>query len=237
MRLYVNGDSHAAAAEAVNPHCFAEDDGNFGYLGRAPHPDNAKHSWARRLSDVLKCPLYLDAEAASSNDRILRTTRDWMVKQRRWLSETLVIIQWSTWEREEWFINNQWYQVNASGIDHVPPDHVMRYKRWIADINWNKCRNRAHTAIWDFHQELKNLGVRHIFFNGNSDFSAVEPDRRKDWGAAYIGPYAAEMTYDSWLRQQGYHTVSPESWHFGEDAHAAWSRFVLQYIVSNNLMV
>ena len=27
MILYVNGDSHTAAAEAVNPHCFAEDDG------------------------------------------------------------------------------------------------------------------------------------------------------------------------------------------------------------------
>jgi hypothetical protein len=237
MRLYVNGDSHAAAAEAVNPHCFAEDDGNYFYLGRAPHPDNAKHSWARRLSDVLKCPLYLDAESASSNARIIRTTREWIAKQRPWLSETLMIIQWSTWEREEWFIDNRWYQVNASGIDHVPSDHVMRYKRWITDINWAKCRNKSHAMIWDFHEELLQSGIQHIFFNGNNDLSGIDIDRRKNWGTSYIGPYDPEMTYDFWLRQQGFQTVLPDSWHFGPDAHAAWSHFMLQYIVSNNLMV
>jgi len=32
MILYVNGDSHTAAAEAVNPHAFAEDDRNLQYL-------------------------------------------------------------------------------------------------------------------------------------------------------------------------------------------------------------
>jgi hypothetical protein len=40
MILYVNGDSHTAAAEAVNPHAFAEDDSALFYLGRAPHPEN-----------------------------------------------------------------------------------------------------------------------------------------------------------------------------------------------------
>ena len=40
MILYVNGDSHAAAAEAVNPHAWAMDDGLFYGLGRMPHPDN-----------------------------------------------------------------------------------------------------------------------------------------------------------------------------------------------------
>ena len=29
MILYVNGDSHTAAAEAVNPYAFAEDDGQY----------------------------------------------------------------------------------------------------------------------------------------------------------------------------------------------------------------
>ena len=50
MRIYVNGDSHTAAAEAVNQHAFAEDDGRYFYLGRAPHPANKRVSWAQRLS-------------------------------------------------------------------------------------------------------------------------------------------------------------------------------------------
>jgi hypothetical protein len=38
MILYVNGDSHTAAAEAVNPHAFAEDDPiALFYMGRALH--------------------------------------------------------------------------------------------------------------------------------------------------------------------------------------------------------
>ena len=40
MILYVNGDSHTAAAEAVNPHAWAMDDGELFYMGRAPHPAN-----------------------------------------------------------------------------------------------------------------------------------------------------------------------------------------------------
>ena len=45
MLLYVNGDSHAAAAEAVNAHAFAEDDSEFFYMGRAPHPANRSWGW------------------------------------------------------------------------------------------------------------------------------------------------------------------------------------------------
>ena len=40
MILYVNGDSHAAGAEAATPHGFAEDDGECWGMGRQPHPDN-----------------------------------------------------------------------------------------------------------------------------------------------------------------------------------------------------
>ena len=47
MILYVNGDSHTAAAEAVNPHAFAMDDRPLFYLGRAPHPDNVSVSWGK----------------------------------------------------------------------------------------------------------------------------------------------------------------------------------------------
>jgi hypothetical protein len=44
------------------------------------------------------------------------------------------------------------------------------------------------------------------------------------------------MTWDQWLRRNGHDTVSPNSWHFGEAAHGAWARFMLQYIVNNKLI-
>ena len=79
MILYVNGDSHAAAAEAVNAHAFAEDDPALFYLGRAPHPKNLAVSWGKVLSLALRSGFRCDAESASSNSRIIRTTREWLM--------------------------------------------------------------------------------------------------------------------------------------------------------------
>lgn len=235
MILYVNGDSHTAAAEAVNPHAFAEDDGDFFYMGRAPHPSNLQVSWGKQLSGLIKAGLKCDAESASSNTRILRTTREWL-KTRPTNTEILMIIQWSTWERQEWLIDGVYYQVNASGIDDVPASWVPRYKKWITEIDWQQATEQAHGEIWLLHQELKDLSIPHVFFNGNSNFGSIAMDQRHDWGVNYVDPYDPKMTWDQWLRNNGYDTVSPKSYHFGPDAHAAWARFMLQYVVRNKLL-
>ena len=75
MILYVNGDSHSAGAEAVNHHCFAQDDTLFQPGGRRPHPDNLKVSYGQLLANQLGWDFHCQAESASSNDRIIRTTR------------------------------------------------------------------------------------------------------------------------------------------------------------------
>lgn len=235
MKLYINGDSHTAAAEAVNPHAFAEDDSQYFYLGRAPHPANAAVSWPKVLSQLLKAVLHNDSESASSNRRIMRTTRDWMRLNERWLPETVIIISWSTWEREEWLIDGTYYQLTASGIDDVPHSHQDRYRQYIADIDWMRCSQAWHQEIWDFHQQLLNHRVRHVFFNGNTHFGNIPILNRQDWGANYVQPYQADQTYDQWLKNHGYLTVSPNSWHFGKDAHAAWAQNMLQYGIQHAL--
>lgn len=236
MILYVNGDSHTAAAEAVNTFAFAEDDPGLIYLGRLPHPDNLAVSWGKCLSDIIKATFRCDAESAGSNDRIIRTTKQWLDSTLRDPSEMLMIIQWSTWERQEWLIDGTWFQVNASGTDYVPDEHRERYKRYVADVDWRKCTELAHARIWDFHQYLSERGIKHVFFNGNNDFSKINDDQKRDWGASYIGPYDPKMTYNQWLLDNGYETVSPNSYHFGRDAHIFWAKFMLKYIVSNKLI-
>jgi hypothetical protein len=230
MILYVNGDSHAAAAEAVNCHAFAEDDHRYFYMGRAPHPDNLAVSWGRRLADVVKASFKCEAESASSNTRILRTTRQWLKDTNLSTTEVLVVIQWSTWEREEWLIDKVYYQVGSSGIDHVPVDHQQRYKEYVVSVNWKKKTEQAHAEIWQLHTELDTLGVNHIFFNGNNDFSSIE--EQKNWGKSYIDPYDPKGTYNARLRAANIQTVTPESWHFGVDGHAQWARVMMKYISS-----
>lgn len=231
MILYVNGDSHTAAAEAVNPHAFAQDDGSLFYMGRAPHPENLAVSWGRRLADALRASFHCEAESASSNARILRTTRLWLERIPR-LSEVLLVIQWSTWEREEWLIDGTYYQIGASGMDDVPEEHKQRYKEFVTSVDWATKTAQAHDEIWQLHTELEQQGVNHIFFNGNNDFSSVKD--RKDWGSSYIDPYDPAGTYNARIRAAGIQTVAPNSWHFGKDGHSIWNRFMLQYINSHN---
>ena len=235
MILYVNGDSHSAAAEAVNIHAFAEDDPQYFYLGRAPHPDNLSVSWGKLLSLTLRAGLHCAAESASSNARILRTTREWLAT-RQDLDELLVIIQWSTWEREEWYDEKfkQYFQVNASGQDMVPQELQEKYRQYIMGIDWEWKTQEAHDQIWQFHKELEAQGIKHIFFNGNTDFSKIKD--QKVWDMCYVAPYEPTMTFDAIVRKQGIETVAPNSYHFGRDAHSFFNRFMLQYIITNKFI-
>lgn len=234
MILYVNGDSHTAAAEAVNPHAFAEDDSALYYLGRLPHPENLAVSWGKQLSLALRCGFHCEAESASSNTRILRTTRAWLEKSKNNTENILVIIQWSTWEREEWLYNGTYYQVGASGTDSVPQEAQEKYRNYIVGLDWEEKTKQAHKDIWEFHQELERKKIPHIFFNGNNDFSKLT--ERKDWGTNYIGPYDPSQTYDAVIRSKGIETVMPNSWHFGRDGHSAFNRFMLDYIIKNKFI-
>jgi hypothetical protein len=233
LTLYVNGDSHAAAAECVNPHAWAQDDGLYWGLGKQPHPDNARASFGCELANNLNAILELDAQAGCSNQRIIRTTRSWLEQQHN-TDSLFLIIQWSTWEREEWYHNDQWWQVNASGVDHVPEELQDQYREFVANVDWKKATEIAHNAIWEFHRELKWQKIPHLFFNGNSHFESV--DFRHNWGNNYIAPYDSTQTYHSVLKNNGFNTVTPESWHFGADAHCFWAECLLQYINNNNLI-
>jgi len=236
MILYVNGDSHTAGAEAVNPHAFAEDDGNLAHLGRLPHPDNLAVSWGKQVGLALRASFHCDAESASSNARILRTTRQWISGPGKHHPDQLIIIQWSTWEREEWLHNKIYYQVGASGTDHVPPALQEKYRHFVINTDWDLKTQQAHDEIWQLHQELETQGIPHIFFNGNNDFSKIAPNHRKDWGASYLGPYDPSQTYDAQIRAQGIQTVMPGSWHFGRDGHAVFARKMLEYIIKNQFV-
>lgn len=231
MIVYVNGDSHTAAAEAVNSAAFAEDDG-YPELGRRPHPDNLRVSWGQQLADRIGADFVCDAESAASNTRILRTTRDWIKQLPPWES-CVVIVQWSTWEREEWLHQGQHYQIGSSGLDWVPDSLKNQYRQFIVSVDWNQCQRYWHDQIWQFHLELDRQNIPHFFFNGNSYFDRIRS--RQSWGVNYLDPYGS-LTYDQALRQNGFNTVNSNSWHFGKDAHCFWADFVLEYCIQNQII-
>ena len=234
MILYVNGDSHTTAAEAVNPHAFAEDDGNLVHLGRLPHPDNLAVSWGKKLSTLLKMAFFCDAESASSNDRIIRTTKEWITNYTQDYSNLFVVIGWSTWEREEWLIDDVYYQINASGTDIVPDSHNEKYKEYVIGVNWRHKTTNAHNDIIELHKWLDDKNIKHIFFNGNNTFNQIRT--KFDFGTSYVEPYNKKFSYHDYLIDNGISTVSPKSYHFGEDGHTTWAKLLLNYIAKKKLL-
>lgn len=223
MKLYVNGDSHSAAAEAVNSHAFANDDAKLASLGRRPHPDNLKVSYGQLLANQLGAELICDAESASSNDRIIRTTREYLKTQR----PDLVIIGWATWEREEWLHDGCWWQISAGSEGHDWPEVVkQQHRQWVMTVDAQRAAN-ASKKIWEFHQELGN--IPHVFFNTYSPLTHTEA---LDWNSSYIFPYDHAYTYYYWLKAQGHQTVNPNSYHYGPTAHQAWCDFLIKFLTA-----
>ena len=77
---------------------------------------------------------------------------------------------------------------------------------------------------------------KHIFFNGNNTFMNIPKNQQFDFGNSYINPYLPEETYDGWLQSNGYSTVITSNYHYGTDAHAAWSKRLLQHIIKDDIM-
>ena len=147
-----------------------------------------------------------------------------------------MIIQWSTWEREEWqWEDGSWIQVNASGIDAVPPAWQQRYKQFVSAVNWPECNQRWHEKTWEFHCYLESRGIPHVFFNGNLALD-ISPDQQRDWGINYIAPYDPEQTYNHVLLSNDIKHCLLSKSHFGPDGHCFWSQYLLQYLKYNNLI-
>lgn len=233
MILYINGDSHSTGSQAVNNHCFAEDDSTYWQLigQRKPHPDNLAVSFGNQLAIKLDATLICQAEAAGSNDRIIRTTKNFLKTNR----PDLIVIGWSTWEREEWFDidKNIYYQVNCSGTDRVPKKWQYKYKKFIANIDYKDKTIANHEKIWNFHLFLEDQKIPHLFFNCYNHFFQDGPykiEKYYEWGNSYIGPYEKELTYYFWLVNQN---IQPRvSDHFGPDGHTKWADFLLPHLTA-----
>ena len=222
MILYVNGDSHSAGAEAVNDFCFAEDDSLYWSLGRRPHPDKEAVSYGCNLANELGAIFHCDAESASSNSRIIRTTREYLQE----FQPDAIIIGWSTWERQEWLYDEIYWQVNAGGVGHDWPDPIKeKYKDYIINLNWIESEITVHEDIWNFHIELKESQIPHLFFNTYSFFSHTP---KYNWEDSYIDPYNQNSTYWNWLTNKGFR--SRPTYHFGPDAHRKWAEFLLPHL-------
>ena len=205
--IYVNGDSHSAGAELVNDYCFAADDPQYTAYGRRAHPEAIPHTLGYKIAKALNQPFFMDAERASSNARIMRTTRNF-IKQAQNKSKLFFIIGLTTWEREDWKFREDYLQVTASGTDSVPESMEEKYREWV--IKQTPVEHRRKEQLWnkkiaELSLELTEQKIKHLFFHTDE--------------------------YSKYLIAQGYQKVN-SGHHFGIDAHTAWYKYLLPKVQS-----
>lgn len=219
--LYINGDSHSAAAQAVNTFAFAQDDSRYTHMGRLAHPDNLVVSYGVHVARAQGMNLMCEAESASSNDRIIRSTKRYLSRQG---DPALIVIGWSTWDRAEYLHDGVYYQFNSSGPGVDFPKAVKSaYQDWVTSVDYQQSLKENHEKIWEFHHHIRS--IPHIFFNTFLPFNAEIVEAR-DWGRSFIHPYDQNFTYYTWLKQSGFNPVNPTSYYFGPEAHMAWGEFI-----------
>lgn len=213
MILYVNGDSHSAGAECKD----------------------LTKSWPQTLAKHLGFKLINESKSGASNPRIMRTASQSLSTVNR---NTFVVIGWTSWEREEWLHNEQYYDVNSGGHDILPIELQARYRHWVTeqDPNQQSLKSQAmHGQIHRLHRSLKERHIPHLFFNAVMPFqhNLLDP-MHKDWDKSYLGPYDNDLSYFWYLKNHGW--KSTKNYHYTDDAQWVWADLLYKHIRENNLL-
>ena len=212
MQLYVNGDSHSLGAMK---------DGATG------------ESFVTLVAKHFNLDLVNESEGASSATRIIRTTQNYLLKNK----PRLVLIGWGTWEREEWLHENQYYNVMVGWYKHLPEQLLSRYNSWAEQQDYDTLVKKSclvHEQIHRLHRLLESCSIPHLFFNCMYDFQGVEKDMQYDWKNSYIGPYESDKSY-VWTMKNKKH--EHDKWyHFPQEAHQEWANLLIDYIEKNDLI-
>jgi hypothetical protein len=212
--IYVNGDSHSAGADIIPGICFAQDDLRYLVYGRRAHPEAVVQTYGYYIAQMFNQGFFCEAESGSSNDRIMRTTKQYINSTKDKKSIGWIIIGWTGWEREEWKHGEDYIQITASGTDSVPESMEEEYKEWIVNQTYETLESKRvywQEQIKNFSEELTQQNINHIFFN--------------------------TLEYTEHLLKNGYKCVG-DSNHFDAAGHKAWgmhlSKTIKNYYLNND---
>jgi len=211
MILYVNGDSHSAGTDLkiVN------------------------QSFPSLVARHFNLPIVNQSLPGGSNNYIIRITQDWI---RTCNEKYFVLIGWTSWEREEWPYQGDFFQVNANNNTKGDKELDQQYRQWVSNLDDNnlpKLGQQWHESIWHFHQKLNVRGIPHLFFNFFYDFFVDKQDQM-DWGPNFFHPYDSEYSYWHYLRRLKFRANGMLN--FGPDAHRAWADVLIQHIKTHKLL-
>ena len=280
--LYVNGCSWTAGNELDEDPIFAE---QLAKRGMTLHPTerhgvvNVKDSndnnvgiaadfwneftWAKHLADKLNLNLINDSAGGGSNDRIVRTTVDYvrnLTPEQR--SRTLIIIGWTLSIRNEICVKDKqsvpnWYRFNATRkfSETLTFDHTLSsaqveqidkvYKLWMTDIFNDYERVQSYfQGVYLLSNLLENLGIRYYFFNALPLWYFVSDEMVGEiqnnlgswlgWHNNHTNIQAIDSTMQHFVREHNYKIAS--GGHPLVEAHATWAEELLRELTTKNIL-
>jgi hypothetical protein len=225
ITMYVNGDSHTAQV--------------YGEEGVTA---------TELLAKKYHCNYTNDALPGGSNQRIIRTTIEKLPTLDP--ANTLIVIGWSSFERTEWYYNNQWHQICGDEYYNVDPELGNLWQQhlssWWADDNHECWRRQAdqHHSIWVFHNLLKQLGYHVLFYQGCKTFffdGCPQQDQSFDlpWqdNVWVHNPYVFVTpenerhieSFSHYVESQGFIYTDNRA-HYGHDAHQCWANYLEPHV-------
>lgn len=279
--LYVNGCSWTAGNELDEDPIFVEHlakrgmtlhlTENQGVLNVKDSNDNIvgvaaefwnEFTWAKNLADKLNLTLVNDSTGGGSNDRIVRTTVDYVrnltLEQRK---QTLVIIGWTTSSRNEICVKDthnvpNWYRFNATHkfSESLTLDHTLRpsqiepidkvHKLWMTEI-FNEYE-RVHgyfQSVYLLSNLLESLGIRYYFFNAlpcwyvlGDEAEQIQNDFESwlSWHDNHTNIHGIYSTMYYFIHEHNY-KIAPGK-HPLVDGHIAWAEELLRDLTSKNIL-
>lgn len=207
--LWANGDSHTAGTYKI------------------PFVD----TFAKQLADQFNLTYTNLSFPGASNQRIIRTTIEHLPTLDP--KETFILIGWSSFERTEWYWDDGWHRICGDPGYNIPDFAKQNWPEfwdYTTKKQWAINKEQEH-SIWVFHKLLHNLGYKFLFFltcpdNHFSCETINGKSTKLPWLAETWAhdPYDQNTGFSNFCMQKGH--KSDNWWHFDQDAHSDWARFL-----------
>jgi len=219
------------------------------WAGSAVMSDNEgyrlKYSWPGQLAKLLNCNDFdNDAFPGGSNERILRTTIDWVLYNKDRYPDLLVVVGWTYHSRFElWIEKDKCYKQYNPNFGHVTD--MNKDEKLFIESYWKYCYNDyerisnfLHCVI-TLQTFLKYHKIDFLFFNAIQDLNGLngydlsifdhllnEIDRDRYF-------LLENGTFNSWDEEKKY--PRGPRFHPLAEGHAAWAKVLYEYINENEL--
>jgi len=187
------------------------------------------HAWSGVMASTLGCDeLVNDAEPGSSNDRIMRTTMDWVIKNHKKGDDLLVVIGWSGFFRVELYDTWQNMYVNLSPLqsnEYTNSEEDKFAKSFFyKTVGDEAVVNKFLHQVLYMQSFLDSKGVKYIFSNAIMTVpQMVEPYQHFSHLLNEVKPNFMgfnDETFGGFVHENDY-PIAPEG-HPLEDAHRDW---------------